>query len=106
MINFLIPGSFLQIIGFRGASPHDIPLRAVRANNSAPWSFQRINNWVINVRWLSHFETKSHIVHSEIVLSCYFHLLEWSYIWRLVTFYNFKVRVPLSHRRTVFVGSI
>ena len=39
VVNFLISGSFLEVVGLRCSRPHDVPLRAVRTNDATARSF-------------------------------------------------------------------
>ena len=44
VIHLLVLASFLEVIWFRLARPHDVPFGAVRANNSAASNFQRVHH--------------------------------------------------------------
>jgi len=106
MVNFLIARSFFKVIGLCGTCPHNVPLGAVRTNNSAAASFERIYYGIINMRWFGNFEAQRHVMHTEVVLCCHLNLLKRTYIWRLISLHNFQIRVSLRHSWTVIIFTL
>ena len=76
MVDFLVLGGFLEVLGLGLTSPHNVPFRAVGANDAETSRLQRVDNGVINMCCLANFETKHHIMLLKIVLAGYLDFLE------------------------------
>ena len=76
MVHLLILGGLLEVLGLRLSSPHNVPFRAVRANDAEACRLQRVDYRVVDMCCLTDFETKHHVVLLEVLLSGDLHLLE------------------------------
>ena len=76
MVYFLVLGGLLEVLRFGLTGPHNVPFRAVGANDAETGRLQRVDNGVVNMCCLANFETKHHIMLLEIVLAGHLDFLE------------------------------
>ena len=76
VVDLLVLSSLLEMLWLRLASPHAVPLRAIRSYNSAATGLQRVHHGVVDVGRFSDLEPKGHVVQLEVLLLCNLHFLE------------------------------
>ena len=76
MVYFLVLGGFLEVLGLGLSCPHNVPFRAVGANDAEAGRLQRVDHRVVNMCCFANFETEHHIMLLKIVLTGHLDFLE------------------------------
>jgi hypothetical protein len=75
MIDLLVLGCYLQLLGLAQPRPQDIPLATIRWHNSDSRRLHRVDHRVVNMRRVVHLEPQRHVLVHHAVLVDHLDLL-------------------------------